>query len=136
MSVEFAFRLVGMIVIGLLGGYGGSWLAVRFAPDEVPLYTSTFSLLGGALGLVLTPFLTTRPVRALRMMLGRISAGGWLADCGPAGLPALAVARTAGQPAALSGRADLLLPGHLRVRHAPGRHLKHGWIAGRPPVRR
>lgn len=74
MSLEFAFRLVGMVVFGLLGGYGGAWMAVRFAPDQLELYTSTFALLGGALGLVLTPFLTTRPVRALRAQLGRLSA--------------------------------------------------------------
>jgi uncharacterized protein YacL len=74
MSFEFILRLIGMIVFGILGGYCGSWLATDFVLGQVELYTATFSMLGGALGLMLTPFLTTRPVRALKALLARLSA--------------------------------------------------------------
>jgi uncharacterized protein YacL len=73
MSTEFILRIIGMIIIGVAGGYTGIWLG-QFNPDQLELYTVTFALVGALAGLILTPFLTTRPVRALRSLLGRIAA--------------------------------------------------------------
>ena len=42
---------------------------------EVPLFTAViFGLIGALAGLILTPYITTRPVRAFRSTLGRLSA--------------------------------------------------------------
>jgi uncharacterized protein YacL len=73
MSVEFIFRIVGMIVLAILGGYLGAWLG-RFNPGQLQIYVFTVALVGALAGLVLTPFFTTRPVRSLRALLGRIAA--------------------------------------------------------------
>lgn len=73
MSAEFIVRIIGMIILAILGAYGGAWLG-RFSADQIILYTVTFSLVGALAGLILTPFLTTRPTRAIRAALGRIAA--------------------------------------------------------------
>jgi uncharacterized protein YacL len=73
MSSDFIARLLGMIVFSILGAYAGNWLG-RFNGEQQTLYTLTVSLVGALVGLVLTPFLTTRPMRSLRALLGRLSA--------------------------------------------------------------
>jgi uncharacterized protein YacL len=73
MSFEFILRIVGMIVMAIAGGYWGFGLS-RFNPEEVYRYTLTFMLVGALAGLILTPYFTTRPARALRALLGRLSA--------------------------------------------------------------
>lgn len=73
MSVEFIFRLVGMVVLFVAGIYAGAYLGVLSdGPRET--YALVIGLLGSLIGLVLTPFVTTRPARALRDLLGRVSA--------------------------------------------------------------
>ncbi len=68
MSVEFFFRLIGMVVLAIAMGYWGLELSVilRSQPD---LFSVTFGLVGALAGLILTPYFTTRPVRALRARL-------------------------------------------------------------------
>lgn len=73
MSAEFIFRIFGMLVFATLGAYGGG-IAGQYTPDQQMLYIMTFGLIGALAGLVLTPYLTTRPVRAMRVALGRLSA--------------------------------------------------------------
>jgi len=73
MSVEFIFRIIGMIVLGIAGWYWGKGLS-HFNPAETLRYTILFSLVGALAGLILTPYLTTRPSRTLRALLGRIAA--------------------------------------------------------------
>lgn len=73
MSIEFVFRLIGMLVFALAGGYGGSILG-KLNPDQGLLYTVIFGLLGALAGLILTPYISTRPVRAMRASLGRLTA--------------------------------------------------------------
>ncbi len=73
MSSDFIARLLGMIVFSILGAYAGNWLG-RFNDEQQMLYTLTVSLIGALTGLVLTPFFTTRPMRSLRALLGRLSA--------------------------------------------------------------
>ncbi|MGB8214371.1 MAG: PIN domain-containing protein [Anaerolineales bacterium] len=45
-----------------------------YSPDQQLFYTVTFTLVGALFGLVMTPYLTIRPIRALRSMLARLSA--------------------------------------------------------------
>jgi uncharacterized protein YacL len=73
MSVEFIFRLIGMVVLAIGGAYWGSSLGkeLGYSPQ---LYAVTLGLLGALIGLVLTPFITTRPARAVRANLNRVSA--------------------------------------------------------------
>ncbi|HSO27063.1 MAG TPA: PIN domain-containing protein [Anaerolineales bacterium] len=73
MSIEFVFRLIGMIVMAIVGVYWGISLAA-ITGESPDLSAVVVGLLGALTGLVLTPFITTRPARALRRLLGRVSA--------------------------------------------------------------
>lgn len=73
MSVEFIFRIVGMIIFGS----GGVWLGVHLsglAEGPPELWATVFGLAGMLVGLILTPYISIRPIRAARSLLGRISA--------------------------------------------------------------
>jgi hypothetical protein len=65
MSSEFIVRIVGMFVCFLMAGYWGYWFADANGL-EVITYSLGYSMVGALFGLVLTPWLTTRPIRALR----------------------------------------------------------------------
>jgi uncharacterized protein YacL len=73
MSAEFFLRIFFMFVLGVAGGIWGHGLA-KYNPSEVFRYTLGLALVGALVGLVLTPYFTTRPSRALRALLGRIAA--------------------------------------------------------------
>ncbi len=73
MSAEFILRIIGMIVLGIAGGYWGYELAGT-NPGETVRYILGIGLTGALAGLILTPYFTTRPVRWLRSLLGRIAA--------------------------------------------------------------
>jgi len=73
MSADFIFRLIGMVVFAILGGYLGLYLA-QVLEGPADMYGLLLGLVGALAGLVLTPFITTRPARALRALLGRLSA--------------------------------------------------------------
>ncbi|HJS20096.1 MAG TPA: PIN domain-containing protein, partial [Anaerolineales bacterium] len=73
MSTEFIFRIVGMIFFGILGALWG----FQFGGDnlgESLRYALIIGLLGSLTGLVLTPYITTRPARWIRGRLSRLSA--------------------------------------------------------------
>ncbi|NTV36568.1 MAG: PIN domain nuclease, partial [Anaerolineaceae bacterium] len=80
MSADFIARLVGMIVFSVLGVYLGSSLGGLAQADPttpsftVEQYAFTIGLVGALFGLILTPLFTTRPVRTIRALLGRLSA--------------------------------------------------------------
>jgi uncharacterized protein YacL len=76
MSGEFFFRILGMIVFGYLGWSFGEWASriPPFVPQQVLLYELVFGLIGALAGLVLTPYISTRPARYIRNRLGRLSA--------------------------------------------------------------
>jgi uncharacterized protein YacL len=80
MSADFIARLAGMILFSILGVYWGTNLGrlANQAPGPftftVEQYAFTFGMVGALAGLILTPFFTTRPVKALRAMLVRLSA--------------------------------------------------------------
>jgi len=73
MSFEFILRIIGMIVLAVAGGYWGFDLS-RFSPSDAIRTTLVFGLVGALTGLILTPYFTTRPARALRSLLGRLAA--------------------------------------------------------------
>jgi uncharacterized protein YacL len=73
MSIDFFVRLIGMVTFAILGGYWGHSLG-KFTSNQDLLYTAAIGLVGALFGLVLTPFLTTRPMRSLKSLLGRLSA--------------------------------------------------------------
>lgn len=78
MSIEFVLRLFGMVLMAIGGIYLGVGLSeLAGAPAE--LWASVFALLGALLGLIATPFLTTRPARAVRRIVTQISAHTMLA---------------------------------------------------------
>lgn len=76
MSFEFILRIIGMVLLAIGGGYWGYDIS-QIAPVDpaVVVRNTTLMVLVGALaGLILTPYLTTRPARALRALLGRLAA--------------------------------------------------------------
>jgi uncharacterized protein YacL len=73
MSADFIIRIIGMAVFSIVGVYVGNGLSL-FNPDQQLFYTITFTLIGALFGLILTPYITTRPIRALRAVLGRLAA--------------------------------------------------------------
>ena len=72
MSIEFIFRLIGMVLLGIAGAIWGNSLGKELQSN--PITTAVVVGLVGALaGLILTPYFTTRPVRALRKILLKVS---------------------------------------------------------------
>ena len=72
MSLEFISRIVGMIVFGIIGVLFSSQLS-DLTGDQPELWTVVFGLVGGSIGLVLTPVIFIRPIRAGRALLAQIS---------------------------------------------------------------
>lgn len=80
MNIEFIIRLIGMIVLAIAGVIWGQNLGVTANASATPgilsieQYSFTFGLLGALVGLLITPYVTTHPIRALRSVLSRVSA--------------------------------------------------------------
>lgn len=80
MSVDFIVRLVGMIVFAIAGVFWGAWLgrmAASTSPNpafSIEQYAFIIGLIGALFGIILTPFITTRPIRYIRQTLTRLSA--------------------------------------------------------------
>lgn len=68
MSVEFILRLIGMAIFGILGARLGADASV---PLQLPSEATglIFSLVGTLFGLIITPYITTRPARIARRFL-------------------------------------------------------------------
>jgi len=64
MSSEFGLRLIGMIVMAVLGARFGTAIAVP--PFGVDVFALAFGLVGLITGLIITPYFTTRPARYIR----------------------------------------------------------------------
>jgi uncharacterized protein YacL len=73
MSVEFVMRLVGMVIFALLGVQSIALFRPDNAADSVRLIIA-LTLAGAALGLLLAPYLTTRPFNWTRRRLKQIPA--------------------------------------------------------------
>ncbi len=80
MSADFIVRLIGMVFFAIIGVSWGVSLGqlANASPGPatftVEWYAFTVGLVGALVGLILTPFLTTRPILALRKVFARISA--------------------------------------------------------------
>jgi uncharacterized protein YacL len=73
MSVEFVFRLVGMVVFTIIGAQS----VALFRPDNPEESTRliiALTLAGAALGLLIAPYLTTRPFNMARAKLKQVPA--------------------------------------------------------------
>ncbi|MCU0474909.1 MAG: PIN domain nuclease [Anaerolineae bacterium] len=77
MSVDFISRMFGMSVFAVLGARFGLDLAPI---TNLPAQTATliFGLLGALIGLILTPWLTVRPVRSLSRAMSNLTVEVWL----------------------------------------------------------
>jgi len=72
-SVEFIFRLLGMIGLSIGGFYAGvNWARLAEVPAE-PVALA-FVLVGALMGLILTPYFTTRPANFIRKRIGELPA--------------------------------------------------------------
>lgn len=80
MSIDFIVRLVGMVVFCIVGVVLGADLGrlAHTSPEPttftIEQYAFTVGLVGALAGLILTPFITTRPIRAIRSLLTHVSA--------------------------------------------------------------
>ncbi|HUF38749.1 MAG TPA: PIN domain-containing protein [Anaerolineales bacterium] len=72
MSTEFFARILGMIVFAVIGWLVGARLGELGIGPET-LTAVVIGLVGALIGLVLTPFATTRPVRVIRSRVGEAS---------------------------------------------------------------
>ncbi len=71
MSFEFILRLIGMIILALGGlRLGVSMAALAGEPPEI--WAIVISLVGAMAGLILTPYVTTRPARLIHERLNRM----------------------------------------------------------------
>ncbi|NLG95857.1 MAG: TRAM domain-containing protein [Chloroflexi bacterium] len=79
MSADFIARLIGMVVFAVLGVYFGSSVGelATVTPGEslftADQYAFIFGLAGALAGLIFAPYLSTRPLRSFRSMMGRVS---------------------------------------------------------------
>ena len=80
MSIDFIFRLIGMVVFSVIGVFVGLDISkgAELNPSKFEFtaiqISFTLGLVGALIGLVLTPYITTRPFRALRALMKRLSA--------------------------------------------------------------
>ncbi len=73
MSSEFIVRIVGMAVLVVAGIYLGVFLS-DLAGGDAEFWAIVFGLLGALVGLVVTPYVTTRPIRAVKVAMAGLSA--------------------------------------------------------------
>jgi uncharacterized protein YacL len=76
MSVEFVLRLIGMVVMAIAGWQLGLYLAASSGGSaaESVRYVLILSLSGAALGLLLTPWVTTKPFIWVRQRIRQLPA--------------------------------------------------------------
>jgi uncharacterized protein YacL len=72
MSLEFIIRIIGMILIGAGGIYLGVFHFSRIDGDSW-MWGIVTGLVGALAGLILTPYLTTRPIRKIRSVAAQVS---------------------------------------------------------------
>lgn len=71
MTAELALRLIGMVVCTLLGARIGAEISGGLPPE---VFVLSFALVGSLTGLILTPYVTTRPARAVRRIIREMPA--------------------------------------------------------------
>ena len=73
MNLEFVFRLVGMVLFALAGVQSIAWFQPNNAIESAR-YITALTLAGAALGLLISPYLTTRPFNWIRGRLKQVPA--------------------------------------------------------------
>ncbi len=73
MSIEFILRIIGMIVLSVIGWRAGIWIAGDNA-DQLLVNVLILSLSGAALGLLLTPYFTIVPYKWTRKKIKQVPA--------------------------------------------------------------
>lgn len=74
MSIDFYFRILGMIVFGAGGWTLGMAIGGESSNPEYMRWVLSVTLSGAALGLLLTPYFTTHPFRWVRTQIKQIPA--------------------------------------------------------------
>ncbi len=64
MTPELIFRFLGMLVLAFAGARFGVEIAV--SPQTTDVFALAFGLIGALTGLIITPYITTRPARVAR----------------------------------------------------------------------
>jgi uncharacterized protein YacL len=88
MSAEFILRIIGMVVFTIVGVYlgidigGGMKLSQSKDIFPVEVYAVSVGLVGALFGIILTPFFTTRPMRALKKLFTHLDAKTLFASLG------------------------------------------------------
>jgi len=72
MSIELILRLIGMIGFAIGTAYLGREIAIQLETN-VDFWASVFALVGALTGLIITPFITTRPIRRFRKLISQVS---------------------------------------------------------------
>lgn len=72
MKVEMVFRIIGLLVLGLLGAYWGYQFS-EIINIQRNISAAIFGISGAILGFILAPYFTTRPARMIRNNLSRVS---------------------------------------------------------------
>ena len=72
MSLDFLSRMAGMVLFAFLGARFGAEIGPTLGLPQ-PAGGILFGFVGALVGLILTPWLTVRPVRALRRMVNELS---------------------------------------------------------------
>ncbi len=73
MSISFVSRMIGLILFGTMGVWFGVYLSDLLG-GLVELWASVMGLMGVLIGLVLSPYIIVRPIKAFRAKIRQISA--------------------------------------------------------------
>jgi uncharacterized protein YacL len=75
MTADIIFRILGFIVFGIIGWLVGTILAGTSDLNAASLrYILPLAVVGGAIGALIAPWLTTRPAAGLRRIIGELTA--------------------------------------------------------------
>ena len=74
MVFELVLRFLGMIVLGVAGWQLGEYLAVGAPPEYYLRYVVVLMLAGVALGGLITPWLTIRPIQYIQRKIRQLPA--------------------------------------------------------------
>ena len=80
MSVELIVRLIGLLVFGTVGAFlgesVGTLVSEFWTNNTIPtlVYQIVTTILIGALGFLITPWISIKPISAIRKHLSKVSA--------------------------------------------------------------
>lgn len=76
MSADFIFRMIGMVVFAVIGAIWGAELSNLTGTETSILTPAQYSflvgLVGALIGLILTPYITSRPIKAIKKKLSQL----------------------------------------------------------------